>query len=311
MRRLAVLFVAATATALPGISHSQTSIPGTPQEVQLLAPQLITFAGSQANFNALVTGLTQGLPITIATTDAAGLTQIVTFSPPATALTPVDAARVLENARSSLIARGVSAPTAQQIAVSLVGGTLTTASGTTSITGVAPGLTGTQVIQVRNEFTGSAATASVANANSIQALRTSLAQSGLTQFEANQALQIAGIILAQNGIITPTAEQLQTALVGGTLLLPSGQAVPVAGVLQGRLPAAGIPTAGTTITGTPTPGTTIGFPTAGSTSTTPQIPTPTAPTAGTPQFGNAPTPASNAAASAGSSGGQQGIRRTR
>jgi hypothetical protein len=279
------LFVLVLAAALSTAALAQTSIPGTPQQVQLLAPQLIAFAGSQANFEALVTGLTQGQPITLATTDASGLTQIVTFTPPATALTPADAARVLENARSSLIARGVATPTAQQIAVSLVGGTLTTPGGTASVTGTIPGLTGTQVIQVRNEFTGSTSTTSLANANSINALRTNLTQSGLSQFEANQALQIAAVILAQNGLITPTAEQLQTALVGGNLLLPSGQIVPLAGVLQGRLPAAG--------------------------AISPQIPTPTAPTAGTPQFGNAPTPASNAAASAGSSGGAQGIRRTR
>jgi len=288
----------------PPLATAQ-ALTGTSQQVSLLAPQLLQFSGSQANFDAIVNGVTQGVPVTITTTDAAGNLQIVTFTP-STTLAAADAARVIEAARNTLITRGVATPTAQQIAVALVGGSLTTPAGTTTVAGAIPGATGTTLIQVRNEVTvpgvAAAATGNVGVAN-LQALRANLAQTGLSPFEVNQALQLAGVILAQNGIVTPTVEQLQIALAGGNLLLPSGQLVPVQGVLQGRIPT-------TAVTASATGSTAAGFPTAGGNSV--QITTPTAPTAGTPQFGNTVTPAANAAAAGGTvSPSTAGFRATR
>lgn len=273
MVRITSLAAAVVFAALPPASQAQTSIAGTPQQVQVLAPQLVTFAGSQANFDALVTGLTQGGPVTLTTVDASGNVQIVTFSSPGN-LAPAEAARVLENARSSLIANGIAAPNAQQIAVALVGGSLPTPAGTANVNPALPGLSGTQLVQVRNEFAGAANPATLnagtlTGPNAIAAVRNNLAQRGFSAFEVNQALQLANVILAQNGIVAPTADQLQTALSGGNLLLPSGQSVPVAGVLAGQAPATGA-----------------------------LIATPAA-----------PSPASNAAAAAGSSGGRAAIRR--
>jgi hypothetical protein len=90
----------------------------------------------------------------------------------------------------------------------------------------------------------------------VQALRTALTQgtpvtltaSGVSQtvtfipiggpmnpFEANQALQLAGTLLAQQGILNPTLDQLRVALFGGTLATASGATVVVQGVLQGSL----------------------------------------------------------------------------
>ncbi|HYG54059.1 MAG TPA: hypothetical protein VD965_02055 [Burkholderiales bacterium] len=241
MRKLVVTVVAAALSA--GVQAQVTAIDPNVQQVQLLAPQLLAFAGSQANFNQLVAGLTQGQPVTLATVDAGGNLQIVTFTPPGN-LTPTDAARALENARQNLIARGVATPNAQQIAVALVGGAVNTPAGTTTLAGTLPNLTGSQLVQVRNEFIGvpggtanASGGATAAATLAQQNLRASLTQAGLTTFEANQALQLASLLLAQNGIINPTQDQLATALNGGTVLLPTGQVVSLAGIVPGRLPA--------------------------------------------------------------------------
>lgn len=242
---LAALMLGAAAFAqIPG-----STVPAV-QQVQLLAPQLIAFSGSTANFESLVGGLTQGTPVTLTTLNPDGSVQIVTFVPGA-ALSAVDAARTLETARQSLIARGISAPTAQQLAIALMGGTLPTALGGTQVIGALSGNAGATPIQVRNELATPAGTGSTANltAANLLALRTALAQgapvtlSGTTgavtfsapggpmsAFEVNQALQLASALLAQQGIVDPTAEQLRVALLGGTL---GGSAVQ--GVLQGRV----------------------------------------------------------------------------
>lgn len=119
-------------------AFAQTSV--SPQQVQLLAPQLVPFAGSAGNFDSLVNGLTTGVPVTLVTVSTDGTLQIVTFTP-GTALTTVDTARLLESARQSLIVRGIAAPTGQQIAASLLGGTVATPSGSAAVTGVLTGTT--------------------------------------------------------------------------------------------------------------------------------------------------------------------------
>jgi hypothetical protein len=109
---------------------------GTPSDVVSqvigLAPQLVVFAGSDANFRALVTGLNEGTPVTLVTVTPDGLTQTVTFTPTGT-MSATDIARTLENARQQLISRGVAAPSALQIGTTLVGGTLTTAAGSVQV----------------------------------------------------------------------------------------------------------------------------------------------------------------------------------
>src|SRR6185503_11689641 len=105
-----------------------------------LAPQLVSFAGSDANFQALVNGLLQGTPVTLTTVTADGVLQTVTFTP-ASSMTVADIARLLEGARQQLIARGIANPTAQQIGVILAGGSLPTPSGTTQVGALVPTLT--------------------------------------------------------------------------------------------------------------------------------------------------------------------------
>jgi hypothetical protein len=198
------------ALSLGNAAFAQIPAPSPALQVQRLAPQLLAFSGSGANFESLVNGLTFGIPVTLTTVGADGGVQIVTFLP-ATALTAADAARTLEAARQSLIARGIALPGAQQLAIALMGGTLATPSGSAQVTGVVSGTAGA----------GGSVT---------------FAPPGgpMSAFEANQALQLASVLLAQQGILEPTPEQLRVALLGGNLGPEAGN-VALQGVLQGRV----------------------------------------------------------------------------
>ncbi|HZE60553.1 MAG TPA: hypothetical protein VE085_08360 [Burkholderiales bacterium] len=141
MRTLALLFLfALSASAFPQAAMQTQILPPTialsnPLEVQRLAPQLVAFAGGQANFDNLVNGLASGIPISLTTALPTGGTQVVTFTPSGT-MTTLQIAQTLENVRQSLITRGVAAPTAQQIAAALTGGALVTPAGTAQVNGV-------------------------------------------------------------------------------------------------------------------------------------------------------------------------------
>src|SRR5688572_32917345 len=125
--------VAALAIACHG-ALAQTTVPPA-ITVQRIAPQLVQFAGSQANFQNLVTGLTQGTQVQLFTVLPDGATQVVTFTPTA----PVSAdqvAQALERARQQLIGLGIGNPTGEQLATALVGGTVPTALGGSTVTGI-------------------------------------------------------------------------------------------------------------------------------------------------------------------------------
>ncbi len=138
MARFATLALAA-ALLVPPLSYAQTQAPSQdiPAVVSALAPQLVNFAGSTANFQNLVNGLAQGTPVTLVALTADGFQQTATFTP-TSALAPVQIAQTLEQARQSLIARGVAAPTPEQIGVSLLGGRLTTPSGSSTVAALLP-----------------------------------------------------------------------------------------------------------------------------------------------------------------------------
>jgi len=57
----------------------------------------------------------------------------------------------------------------------------------------------------------------------------------LSDLEVNQALQLAGTLLAQQGVLNPTPDQLRAALFGGTIVGANGAVFPVQGVLQGQV----------------------------------------------------------------------------
>jgi mannitol/fructose-specific phosphotransferase system IIA component (Ntr-type) len=266
----------------------------TAEQIQATAPQLTAFAGSDANLQALVNGLSNGQTITLVTQDATGILQIVTFTPPSALGGGVAAS--LEQARSALIARGITQPTAQQIAVALMGGSVVAASGVAPINGVPTGTSTGTGIQVRNDLSAaSGATAGLGTFSSsanLQALTsgmlkgTSITLTGaanqnvtftipggaMTVAEVNQALTLASQLLAQQGIVNPTPSQIQAALVGGTVVGPNGSIV-LQGVLQNRT---------TTVAGAPTPPVNIPDASTGATSVT-QTPSPLV-------GGNAPVP---------------------
>lgn len=263
-----------TASPSPGttsLSPGVTSFSPSTQQVQFVAPQLIPFAGSTGNFESLVSGLTTGTTITLATVGADGSVQIVTFTP-LSAVPPGDAARLLETARQNLISRGVAAPTGTQLAASLMGGTITTVSGPSTLTGVLTGTTvaptpvlvrtdagalqngvasanisPAQLAAVRNALaTGTGVTLTAGSAGTTQNVVFSPTGVRLSDFEANQALQLAGTLLAQVGVLNPTADQLRAALFGGTLVGANGVPFPLQGVLQGQLRNTSSSTAGIT-----------------------------------------------------------------
>src|SRR3954467_10415129 len=121
MTRFAALAVAAALFApAAGFAQAQQNFS---VQVQGLAPQLLAFAGSPANFQSLVNGLAQGVPITLVGTTAEGLQQTATFTPSGT-MSSVQIAQTLEQARQALITRGIAAPTPEQIGVARVGGPL-------------------------------------------------------------------------------------------------------------------------------------------------------------------------------------------
>jgi len=140
-------FLVAAALLAPAFAQAQmtttTTTTTTPVgaqaalEVTQLAPQLLTFAGSQANFDSLVNGLAVGAPVTLVTTLPSGQIQTVTFTPQGT-MTSTQIAQTLEAARQSLISRGLATPSAQQVAVSLAGGVLPTQSGNVQVNAALP-----------------------------------------------------------------------------------------------------------------------------------------------------------------------------
>lgn len=128
-----LVLVAAFAIACHGALAQTSAVPPS-LTVQRLAPQLVAFAGSEANFQALVAGLTAGTQVQLFSVLPSGFTQNVTFTPTA-ALSPAQAAQVLEAARQQLIGLGIGAPTAEQLAFALMGGTVPTALGGTQVAG--------------------------------------------------------------------------------------------------------------------------------------------------------------------------------
>ena len=142
MTRTVLLLAALALPAAAAAQSTQFQLGSQPAvEVQRLAPQLVAFAGGDVNFTNLVNGLALGLPVTLTSATAPGVTQVVTFTPTGT-MSVTQIAQLLESARQSLIARGIAAPTAEQLGTVLTGGTLSTAIGTTPVTGLVGTSTG-------------------------------------------------------------------------------------------------------------------------------------------------------------------------
>ena len=127
------MLVAALAIACHGASAQTQTVPPS-LAVQRLAPQLVAFAGSEANFQSLVNGLAAGTQVRLFTVLPTGFTQNVSFTPTG-ALAPSQIAQILEAARQQLIGLGICNPTAEQIGFTLMGGVVPTALGGTQVAG--------------------------------------------------------------------------------------------------------------------------------------------------------------------------------
>ncbi len=217
------------------------------QHVLLLAPQLLAFAGSDANFQSLAAGLTSGATITLTTTAADGSREIATFTP-AQPLDPADAARVLEAARQRLIALGLGHPSAAEIAVALTGGKLITPSGSVSMPALVAGDPRKPLQLALRPFSGSrenytALSEGLKEGRSITLKPVSPGGAPviftppggpMSDVEVAQALKLASELLASQGIYDPTPEQVRSAIVGGRVQIAGGQSVLLRGVLEGR-----------------------------------------------------------------------------
>jgi hypothetical protein len=128
-----LLLAAALATACHGVLAQDLAV-SPAVSVQRLAPQLVSFAGSETNFQSLVNGLANGTQVQLFTVLPNGFVQNVSFTP-TTTLTPTQVAQTLETARQQLIGLGIGAPTAEQLGFALMGGVVPTALGGTQVSG--------------------------------------------------------------------------------------------------------------------------------------------------------------------------------
>jgi hypothetical protein len=94
-------------------------------EPKQISPDFVTFAGSSANADSLVGGLRSGTPITLSSTDSAGVTTTNTFSPATGSMGNGNVRIALLLAKQQLAGVGITQPTTQQIQASLIGGDVT------------------------------------------------------------------------------------------------------------------------------------------------------------------------------------------
>src|SRR5258708_5392102 len=92
----------------------------------LAALSLDVNAQFDANFQNLLTGLTQGTEVTLLTPLSDGTVEVTSFFPPGR-MNATDAAAAIEQARIALANFGIEQPTGAQFAAALVGGTQPTA----------------------------------------------------------------------------------------------------------------------------------------------------------------------------------------
>jgi hypothetical protein len=104
----------------------------------------LALAGSPAlaqqvdpNFQALLSALIQGTPVVLLTPLRDGTVEVTSFAAPGQR-TAVDAALLIEHARTNLQNFGIERPTGQQLAAAIAGGVIDFPTGRTQIPGVLP-----------------------------------------------------------------------------------------------------------------------------------------------------------------------------
>ena len=95
-----------------------------------LSSQYAAWAGSKANADAIVSGLTRGSSITLVTSGPNGSASLAGFTP-SRAMSYGDARAARASAKQSLARLGISKPSAEQIQAALIGGDVVVPNGTT------------------------------------------------------------------------------------------------------------------------------------------------------------------------------------
>jgi hypothetical protein len=123
-----------TVSTAPNTPPNNNSITAASQPADELVAKFTSFAGSATNAQALVNGLRNDAPVTLQATTP--MTPNVTFTPPTAPMGFGNINIALSLAKAELAAQGITQPTPSQIQTALLGGKLSTASGTTDLPGI-------------------------------------------------------------------------------------------------------------------------------------------------------------------------------
>lgn len=118
-----------------------TAVTGETQVNARISQDFASFAGSDANASSLVSGMRNGTVTTLTTPSGANQQpSSVSFVPPTRPMGNGNVYISLALAKQQLASIGITQPTAEQIKAALVGGTITTGTGTTARTVVLTGV---------------------------------------------------------------------------------------------------------------------------------------------------------------------------
>lgn len=133
MNSLSTIYLMAIAAAV-GVAHAQAPqapAPAAAVPATRIAERYSEFAGSTSNARSLVTGLRSGTEI-----ELRGDHEVVVLRPPTRPMGYGNITRSLDLASRQLAAVGITDPTPQQVSAPLMGGTVHTANGDVTLSGV-------------------------------------------------------------------------------------------------------------------------------------------------------------------------------
>jgi len=128
---LSIAAYAQTSTGTTTTSPSTTTSSSSTVSGDQLVTKYSDFAGSDSNAQSLVDGLRSGKSITLSSSGGS-----TTFTPPTKPMGYGNVNIALALAEASLSQQGITDPTPQQLQAALMGGTVTTSSGTTKLDGI-------------------------------------------------------------------------------------------------------------------------------------------------------------------------------
>ena len=137
---------AALCAALLAASSAWAQLPD--GDLARLSSQYTSWAGSKANADAIVGGLSRGASITLVTSGPNGSASLAGFTP-AGPMSHGEIRSALASAQQSLARLGISRPTAEQLQAALIGGDVIVPGGATRQVAGAVGARGVQPVASR------------------------------------------------------------------------------------------------------------------------------------------------------------------